>query len=128
MNDTGIKESGCPVCGRVFAMTCSENWTYKRTPKYRGTKVYYCSYGCMLAADRDAEQTAKKIESERAQIKGTRAHQRKARYDRGAKIDEMKKSGMSFDEIAAVMGVTVGTVRRIHGTYRADKKNNVWGD
>ena len=44
------QDKQCPVCGKDIYLRDPTTWAYRRTERWKA--VYYCSYGCMRAAER----------------------------------------------------------------------------
>lgn len=52
-------ELSCPVCGTVF-LRSSADWAYRittvrRRSRHKDTAMYFCSYKCMRAAQKEQE-------------------------------------------------------------------------
>lgn len=106
----GVREMCCPVCGKVFAVMCPENWVYRYKFKNTAT-VYYCSYSCTARAEREREERAAGHHA------GVRAQQRAKRLERGMYIAAMRDAGFTYDQIAAKLGVSKKYVERIYMEY-----------
>lgn len=61
----------CQVCGKQFRVKCSErDYSYKISVKVSGTaskRVLVCSYGCMIARERETEEAKIAAEREKAE-------------------------------------------------------------
>ncbi len=105
----GVREMCCPVCGKVFAVMCPENWVYRYKFKNAAT-VYYCSYSCSTKAEREREEAA----GRRA---GVRAQQRAKRLERGMYIAAMRDADFTYEQIAAKLDVSKKYVEQIYAEY-----------
>lgn len=106
----GIKEMRCPICGKVFAMVCTERWVYKRRFDERAT-VYYCSYGCTVKADREREEQS-------SGQSGEKAKKRQKTVEKGMYIEAMRENGMTYSEIAKKLGVSLKYAHQLHEEYQ----------
>lgn len=105
----GIKEMSCPICGKVFAVVCTERWVYKRRFE-AGATVYYCSYGCTVKADRERE--------ERTRSNGEMAQRQSKRLEKGMYIEALRENGMTYSEIAKKLRVSIKYAHQLHEEYQ----------
>lgn len=106
----GVQEFTCPVCGKVFAISCTELWVYKRTMYTTKETNYYCSYNCTLKADREREEIP-------VRKTGIKAQQRAKAMERGKRIDAMRSAGCTWQSIGDKLGISKQNAMRIHEGY-----------
>lgn len=101
-----MQEFVCPACGKEFVIPYTEQWTYK-TQEKTGRTHYYCSYRCWLGA----KETKKSL----------REKQDERRRAKGKLIDDMRREGMNYKEIAEKLNMTMGMVYYIYNEYKGIK-------
>ena len=96
-----LMKKKCPVCGKVFTPPVPDAWAYKMYTYAKKGRVYYCSWGCLRAAEKSGERRVHK-----QQATGPRVT-----LSKGGLLYAIAQSGMSKPRLSEKIGFSTAYLR-----------------